>query len=822
MTGKEVRPGGVWMVKFVWLRRGMRIAWIVVLVSPWIWTTVDAKKKETKKLTLEDIQNEEVKPISIVFPQFHRIPENDKFWGEGFTEWTYLKPMPRYVDGIAMRKPHHDIGYYDLLDYSHRKYMREMADYFGVYGFCFYHFWFKNKPVMYKPTELMLADGEPNKPFFFCWANEAWTSRWDGSRDQILIDQDYSDDEGNRAHFMHLLPYFKHPNYIRVDNRPVFAVYRVEPRDEAGLTAIFKMWQALAKQHGLEGIHISRFFGPFNNKRIIKGLFKSFIEFEPGYSMIGETRIPTEPTIFPDGKFDEKVFRLNNPDLDKRSVNATAHYLQESERERAVRSSQFKVFNKSAIYDVIAKKTFQESAPVFRGTFVNWNNAPRRNFTNGNYRDYPTYITPAGYDGFENNLRTVVKHVENDAVSTSTQSNPNKFMFVTAWNEWNEQSTFEPNDIDGYDALSIVKKTIRHPGSTGKLIVHLRETGSESERYFRDLKKLFREYSHDEVTVDKVLPVPSNCVLLHIHGGLTESPGKEVPVVKSYQSKGARVVLTVHDFHWLFPSSPYNPHKEAPSAERVQKTAEIFSLVDQLIFPSAFLKEYYESALRPSSPWKDAVVVPPPDVLVDYNYLSIPAIAEKTLHVGFIGRFCRPKGAVTFLKLSQKLTQYDGNKVQYHVFGSVSSDVICVSGPNCDSGAHNKKDYPNIVFHGPFRDRSLSQLLSSHNIHALVSLSLIPEVYSYSLSHIVNSGLPVVYSNLGSTPERLRASYVTSSLSVPTTKYYPVNDPQELSSVLSQCLENVIADSGTSNRNHAISAHLQPSKWYISHYPLGR
>jgi glycosyltransferase involved in cell wall biosynthesis len=387
-------------------------------------------------------------------------------------------------------------------------------------------------------------------------------------------------------------------------------------------------------------------------------------------------------------------------------------------------------------------------------------------------------------------------------VSTSNQSNPNKFMFVTAWNEWNEQSTFEPNDIDGYDALSIVKKTIRQPGSTGKLIVHLREKGSESERYFRDLKKLFREYSHEEVTVENVLPVPSNCILLHIHGGLTESPGKEVPVLRSYQSKGARVVLTVHDFHWLFPDSPYNPHKEAPSAEKVQKTSEIFSLVDQLIFPSAFLKEYYESVLRPSSPWKHAVVVPPPDVLVDYNYLSIPPITEKTLHVGFVGRF---DPAPAFLSLSQSLSQFEGFQVEYHVFGS-----------------HSKQDHPNIIFHGPFRDRSLSQLLSSHNIHALVSLSLIPEVYSYSLSHVVNSGLPMVYSTIGSTSERLQASYVTSSLTVPTTKYYPLSDSQELSSVLSQCLKSVVADSGTSNRKHSISAHLQPSKWYISHYPLER
>jgi glycosyltransferase involved in cell wall biosynthesis len=416
----------------------------------------------------------------------------------------------------------------------------------------------------------------------------------------------------------------------------------------------------------------------------------------------------------------------------------------------------------------------------------------------------------------------VVKLVEEDAVSKSTQSNPEKFMFLTAWNEWNEQSTFEPNDIDGYDALSIVKKTIRRP--TGKLIVHLhRESGPETERYIRDLRKLFQEYDHEEVDIDHALPAPSNCALLHIHGGLVGvDPGREATVIKSYQSKGARIVLSVQDFHWLAPDSPYNPKKQPLTPERAQKTSEIFSMVDQLIFPSVHLKKAYESALEAETGWKHAVVVPPPDILVDYNYLSVPPIRDKTLHVAFVGRFSRPKAAGSFLKLAQKLTQLGEFTVQYHVFGSVSTDVICF-GTECAAGSQHKKDLRNIIFHGPFRERSLPLLLSSRNVHVLVSLSLVPEVYSYALSHFVNSGLPLVYSSSGSTPERLEASYVTSSLSTPSSlKYYPLSDPKGLLAVMTRCLGDVLTHAGSSNRNHTISDQLQPSKWYISHYPLGR
>jgi len=110
--------------------------------------------------------------FAIVFPQYHAIPENDAVYGPGFVEWTLLKPVADVFEGYRTFRPHADIGYYNLLEHGHRKYMRVLANHYGVDGFIFYHYWFTTGPVLQRPTERMLLDGEPDKPFFFCWVRK--------------------------------------------------------------------------------------------------------------------------------------------------------------------------------------------------------------------------------------------------------------------------------------------------------------------------------------------------------------------------------------------------------------------------------------------------------------------------------------------------------------------------------------------------------------------------------------------------------------------------------------------------------------------------
>lgn len=187
--------------------------------------------------------------------------------------------------------------------------MRQLADHFGVYGFCYYHYWFYDHAIMDKAMKRMLGNenfeypayknnrnrslsmmqnamqklvSEPNKPFFLCWANEGWSKRWDGSENEVILAQKYDGEEQSKAHFMYMLEFFQHPNYIRINNRPVFAIYRIEKKDMDEINQIFAHWQSLAKQNGFpEGILFLRFLGPFDNT-VKSEHIEGFVQFEPG------------------------------------------------------------------------------------------------------------------------------------------------------------------------------------------------------------------------------------------------------------------------------------------------------------------------------------------------------------------------------------------------------------------------------------------------------------------------------------------------------------------------------------------------------------
>ena len=151
------------------------------------------------------------KILALYLPQFHQIPENDEWWGEGFTEWTNVKKAkPLYARHYQPRIPLYD-NYYNLLDKNVMRKQAKMAKRHGVDGFCFYHYWFQGKKLLEKPLELLLADKECQLEYCLSWANESWTRTWDGreGENQILINQTYGRKEEWKAHFEYLLPFFK-------------------------------------------------------------------------------------------------------------------------------------------------------------------------------------------------------------------------------------------------------------------------------------------------------------------------------------------------------------------------------------------------------------------------------------------------------------------------------------------------------------------------------------------------------------------------------------------------------------------------------------
>lgn len=196
--------------------------------------------------------------IGLYLPQYHPIPENDEWWGKGFTEWNnVVKAKPLFRGHYQPHLPA-DLGFYDLRLPEVREQQAELAREAGLEGFCYYHYWFGNgKQLLQRPFEEVLASGKPDFPFCLCWANHDWTSKtWEkGSnlrRDTMIMKMEYSREDYVR-HFNYLLPAFRDPRYIKVDGKPLFAVWA--PRNILDGREFIDLWQKLAQESGLKGIH---------------------------------------------------------------------------------------------------------------------------------------------------------------------------------------------------------------------------------------------------------------------------------------------------------------------------------------------------------------------------------------------------------------------------------------------------------------------------------------------------------------------------------------------------------------------------------------
>lgn len=223
-------------------------------------------------------QENRIRPIVIHLPQFHPIPENDLWWGKGFTEWTNVTKAKPLFEGHFQPKLPADLGFYDLRLEEARIAQAALAQQYGIYGFCYYHYWFNGKLLLEKPVEEILRTGKPGFPFMLCWANENWTRVWDGGNKNILMEQNYTleDDE---AHIKYLLPYFKDPRYIRIDGKPVFAVYRSSLLPDVGAT--IQRWRTIAAAEGI-ALYIIRFEGlDESGEKYFDACFDAAAEFQP-------------------------------------------------------------------------------------------------------------------------------------------------------------------------------------------------------------------------------------------------------------------------------------------------------------------------------------------------------------------------------------------------------------------------------------------------------------------------------------------------------------------------------------------------------------
>ncbi|MEZ4913362.1 MAG: glycoside hydrolase family 99-like domain-containing protein [Chitinophagales bacterium] len=338
--------------------------------------------------------------LAIHLPQFHPFPENDAWWGKGFTEWTNTtKAKPLFEEHYQPHLPA-DLGFYDLRLEESLIAQADLAKEYGIYGFCFYHYWFNGKRLLHTPIDNMLASGKPDFPFCFCWANENWTRRWDGHDDEVLMKQDY-DFEDDLRHIQFLFPTFEDSRYIRIDNKPFFIVYRTELFPDIKKTTT--IWRNAAQKAGFDGLYLAYMDKePFPKHRPEDLGFDAAIQFCPTFireNMVEQVR-----------QAETFVQKIRNKKSPKRLPEHRLYDYQEMI---------------SAI---------QQLPPVdfkrFPGIFPSWDNTARRKVNALIFKDASPYI-------YEKWFKTIVANF-------TPYSEEENFIFINAWNEWAEGNHLEP------------------------------------------------------------------------------------------------------------------------------------------------------------------------------------------------------------------------------------------------------------------------------------------------------------------------------------------------------------------------------------------
>jgi lipopolysaccharide biosynthesis protein len=350
------------------------------------------------------MRDAQVRAIAFHLPQFHPIPENDEWWGNGFTEWTNVaKAMPRFEGHYQPHLPA-DLGFYDLRLPEARAAQAELAREYGIHGFCYYHYWFNGRRILERPVNEIVQSGEPDFPFCLCWANENWTRRWDGAEAEVLLEQHYGAAD-DLAHVRSLIPVFSDHRYIRVDGKPLFLVYQARALPEPCETT--DLWRREAERAGLKGLFLVRVesHNEFSDPRAAG--FDYSLQFEPRWAAL----------------------------LGSRTIRRKwwhRHKLGTGER----------AFGENFVceYERLVKRALNETLPAYPRipcVCPGWDNSPRRKagaviFTNS---------TPELYEKW---LGEIVKRQAMLTTGRDQEESAESLVFINAWNEWAEGNHLEP------------------------------------------------------------------------------------------------------------------------------------------------------------------------------------------------------------------------------------------------------------------------------------------------------------------------------------------------------------------------------------------
>jgi len=352
--------------------------------------------------------------IAFYLPQFHPIPENDEWWGKGFTEWTNVaRAKPLYPGHVQPRLPS-ELGYYDLRVAETRAHQAALARQYGIEGFCYWHYWFEGRRILERPFAEVLASGEPDFPFCLGWANQSWTGIWHGAADRVLIRQGYGGEADARRHFEAVLPAFRDPRYLRVDGCPIFMLH--QPRDLAEPQTFTRLWREWARAEGLPGVF---FLGD------------------------GDVGWNTEEYGF-DGTI------ISNPWM-------VLHYRSRSILDRVVgrvfKGRDWAWLTKRALgwpnripyTDVLRHGLARRLGRLeFPSVLPNWDNTPRSG-RNG------LVISGSSPELFS-------RHLDQAIASVESRPADHRLVFLKSWNEWAEGNFVEPDVLHGRAYLEAIQR----------------------------------------------------------------------------------------------------------------------------------------------------------------------------------------------------------------------------------------------------------------------------------------------------------------------------------------------------------------------------
>ena len=368
-----------------------------------------------------------MKIIAFYLPQFHRVPENDKWWGDGFTEWVNVKKAKPLYEGHYQPRVPLGENYYDLTDEKVLEWQSKLAEDYGLYGFCFYHYWFNGKMLLEKPVDMYRLNPNCRTKYCLCWANEDWTDQWVSNSPRVLMKQTYGDRDEWKAHFEYFLPHFKDDRYIKVDNKPFLVLYN--PYIINNLKEMLEYWNELAIQEGFDGIITASQNTKYRGtNEDIERLLNYRIDYQPQYAYTLHIQ-----KAFP---ILRKIKRRVNQFMQK--------YLHTNVIDRVGQASKLKTFEYDDIWKTILE-TKPESDRIIPGAFVDWDNTARK-------QEKGFVIDHASPDKFEKYLKEQIKRAK-DVYHKD-------MIFLFAWNEWAECGYMEPDEKFGYGYLEALKKAV--------------------------------------------------------------------------------------------------------------------------------------------------------------------------------------------------------------------------------------------------------------------------------------------------------------------------------------------------------------------------